>query len=112
LELDPAPLVWQLIDPVLAAREFSQKVFVIHLKDTEVLKKRLNEVGIIGQGWWRYRLPGFGQIDWPGFFKSLAEGGFQGCMNIEHEDPVYSGREDRIKEGLVKALAFAKKSIG
>lgn len=112
LELDPAPLVWQWIDPVLAVSKFSRKVLVVHLKDTEISKERLNEVGTIGQGWWRYRLPGFGQIDWPGFLGALADAGFQGCMNVEHEDPVYSGREERIKEGLVEALAYVKKSMG
>jgi len=33
-------------------------------------------------------------------------------MNVEHEDPVRSGKEVRIKEGLVKALTYVKKSMG
>jgi len=112
LELDPSHLVWQFIDPVNATSKFSQKVFVVHLKDTEIFRERLNEIGIMGQGWWRYRLPGFGQIDWPKFFKSLADGGFDGCMNIEHEDPVWSGTEEKIKEGLTRSLAYLERRVG
>jgi len=111
LELDPSHLVWQFIDPAHATSKFSQKVFIVHLKDTEILRERLNDIGIMGQGWWRYRLPGFGQIDWPKFFKSLADGGFDGCMNIEHEDPVWSGTEEKTKEGLMKSLAYLKRRV-
>src|SRR5215471_12107440 len=39
--------------------------------------------------WWRYRLPGFGSIDWPAFLTILMDAGYQGAMNIEHEDALY-----------------------
>jgi hypothetical protein len=39
--------------------------------------------------WWRYRLPGFGSINWPAFFTVLMDTGYKGAMNIEHEDPLY-----------------------
>ena len=30
-------------------------------------------------GWWRYRVPGLGQVDWRGVVDTLYEGGFTGC---------------------------------
>ena len=39
--------------------------------------------------WWRYRLPGFGSIAWPAFLTILMDAGYQGAMNIEHEDALY-----------------------
>ena len=31
---------------------------------------------------------------------TLYEGGFDGVLSVEHEDPVWGGTEDRIKTGL------------
>jgi sugar phosphate isomerase/epimerase len=45
-------------------------------------------------------MPGLGQIDWPRFVDALYEGGFDGVLSVEHEDPVWGGDEDRVKAGL------------
>ena len=34
LQFDPSHLVWQFMDPVQAAREFADKIYDVHLKDT------------------------------------------------------------------------------
>jgi sugar phosphate isomerase/epimerase len=46
----------------------------------------LSQVGICGTGWWRYRIPGQGLIDWPKFITVLLQAGFQGGVAVEHED--------------------------
>ena len=51
-------------------------------------------------GWWRYRVPGLGQVDWGAVVDTLYEGGFDGVLSVEHEDPVWGGTEDRIETGL------------
>ena len=51
-------------------------------------------------GWWRYRVPGLGQVDWRAVVDTLYEGGFDGVLSVEHEDPVWGGTEDRIETGL------------
>ncbi len=100
LEFDPSHLVFQFIDPVEAAREFVSKIYIVHGKDTEILEDELARGGIHSlTGYWRYRLPGYGDVDWQGLFQVLREGGFDGNVVIEHEDPVFHG--DRMKEGLV-----------
>jgi hypothetical protein len=38
---------------------------------------------------WRFRIPGSGSLDWKAFFTVLMEAGYQGAMNIEHEDSLY-----------------------
>ena len=30
--------------------------------------------GILGSGWWRYRLPGLGVLNWTDIFSALREG--------------------------------------
>lgn len=98
LEFDPSHLVWQNIDYIAQVKLFGSRIHHVHLKDTEIFEGRLSEVGIFGSGWWRYRIPGFGIVNWAEFISALKEVGFDGGCAIEHEDPVFSG--PRRVEGL------------
>jgi sugar phosphate isomerase/epimerase len=51
-------------------------------------------------GWWRYRIPGLGEIDWKRFIATLQEQGYDNVLSIEHEDPVWEGTEEKVKQGL------------
>jgi sugar phosphate isomerase/epimerase len=51
-------------------------------------------------GWWRYRIPGLGEVDFPKYVDTLYEGGFDGVLSVEHEDPVWGGDEAGIEAGL------------
>jgi sugar phosphate isomerase/epimerase len=93
LNLDPSHLVWQKIDYIEATRRFGDRVYHTHAKDTEIHSVRLREVGIIGGGWWRYRIPGCGVINWQGFITALKECGYDYVLSIEHEDPFFKGTE-------------------
>jgi len=44
----------------------------------------------LGHGWWRARLPGWGEIDWPRFITALIEVNYKGNKDIEHEDDVFA----------------------
>ena len=75
-----------------AAREFVDKIYDVHLKDTEILWHVVRRGGIQpvnNARWWRFRVPGYGSVDWKGFFSVLAEAGYTGAMNIENEDQFY-----------------------
>jgi sugar phosphate isomerase/epimerase len=86
LEFDPSHLVRQFIDPCEAAWRVRDRIRAGHLKDTEITRPVLEQVGIHGQGWWRYRIPGQGVIDWPKFITVLLQAKFQGGVAVEHED--------------------------
>jgi sugar phosphate isomerase/epimerase len=93
LQYDPSHLVWQMMDPIQCARDFVDKIYDVHLKDTEILWPVLRKTGIHPldkSKWWRFRLPGSGSINWAAFFTVLMEAGYQGAMNIEHEDSLYA----------------------
>jgi sugar phosphate isomerase/epimerase len=51
-------------------------------------------------GWWRYRLPGSGEVDFRRYVDTLYEGGFEGVLSVEHEDPIWGGSEEKILRGL------------
>jgi sugar phosphate isomerase/epimerase len=86
LEFDPSHLVRQYIDPVEAAWNIRDRILAVHAKDTEITEPVLQKIGIHGKGWWRYRIPGQGLIDWPAFITVLLQIGFGGGIAVEHED--------------------------
>jgi sugar phosphate isomerase/epimerase len=101
LEFDPSHLVWQGIDWAAQVPRWAERIHHVHAKDTEILEDRLKARGFFSGGWWRYRLPGYGQVDWHRFTSLLKECGYEGGICVEHEDPVFSG--ERFNEGLKKA---------
>jgi sugar phosphate isomerase/epimerase len=120
LQYDPSHLAWQMMDPIQCARDFVDKIYDVHLKDTEIRWHILRKTGIHplnNARWWRFRLPGQGSIDWKAFFTVLEEAGFSGAMNIEHEDdlyhPSYNGHDlgDGYKTGFRVAHQYLKQFV-
>jgi sugar phosphate isomerase/epimerase len=117
LQFDPSHLVWQFMDPIQAARDFASKIYDVHLKDTEILWHVVRQSGIApidNIRWWRFRIPGYGSVDWKAFFTVLEEVGYAGAMNIENEDgffsPSYNGDDftEQFKRGFHTAHEFLK----
>ena len=109
LNFDPSHLYWLGIDPIQAVKDYSGKIFHAHAKDTEIIPEGEYRYGLAGKqihpepwqsGWWRYRIPGLGEIDWNSFISTLQEYGYDRYLSIEHEDPVWEGSEEKIKNGL------------
>jgi sugar phosphate isomerase/epimerase len=111
LIFDPSHLLWLGIDPVAALRPYVDRVAHAHAKDAETFPAERNRYGFFGRvstrdedpwdmGWWRYRIPGLGQVDFPHYVDALYEGGFDGVLSVEHEDPVWGGSPERIEAGL------------
>lgn len=119
LEFDPSHLLRQYIDPVQAAWDFRDRILAVHAKDTEIIQPVLAKVGIHGQGWWRYRIPGQGLVDWPKFITVLLQAGFQGGVAVEHEDPFWDvphgddGPEmaQERKDGFILAARFLRQYL-
>jgi len=112
LQYDPSHLVWQMMDPIQTARDFADKIYDVHLKDTEIRWPILRRGGINpvdDAEWWRFRLPGLGSINWPAFFTVLQDIGYTGAMSIEHEDPLYDppGGEGDFTEGCKTGFRMA-----
>ncbi|ULR46962.1 sugar phosphate isomerase/epimerase [Rhizobium sp. K102] len=103
LEFDPSHLVWQGIDYCQAIKDYASKVFHVHAKDMEIDRKILARSGILGRSfapkkgldrrWWRARAPGWGEVDWPEFISAVIVSGYQGNLDIEHEDDVFASMQ-------------------
>jgi sugar phosphate isomerase/epimerase len=98
IEFDPSHLHFQMMDYVGLVYDYGERIFHVHAKDTEIFQDQLAENGIFSSGWWRFRVPGWGDINWMKFISALHDIEYDGGIAIEHEDPVYTG--DRFEEGL------------
>jgi sugar phosphate isomerase/epimerase len=110
LNMDPSHLYWLGIDYIQAVKDFAPKIFHAHAKDTEILNQGEYEYGLFGRqidpipwksGWWRYRMPGAGEINWMKFISTLQEYKYDYVLSIEHEDPIFEGTEEKVKKGLI-----------
>lgn len=116
LQFDPSHFVRQFMDPIQTARDFSDKIYDVHLKDTEILWPVLRAGGINPvnkAAWWRYRIPGMGSIVWRDFFSVLQDKGYAGAMSVEQEDPLYGANNnpgpdfsEEFKTGFVMAKRY------
>jgi sugar phosphate isomerase/epimerase len=114
LEFDPSHFVRQYIDPIRVAWQFKDRILAVHAKDTEIIQPVLQRVGIAGHGWWRYRIPGQGIVNWPEFLTVLLEIQFNGGIAVEHEDPFWDAPDSgnlpdfpqQRKDGFILARRF------
>jgi sugar phosphate isomerase/epimerase len=110
LNFDPSHLLWIGVDPVAAVRPYLDRIPHAQAKDVELFDDRRNRYGFFGRtleredpwdtGWWRYRVPGLGGVDWVHLVDAMYEGGFDGVLSVEHEDPVWGGTEELVEAGL------------
>jgi sugar phosphate isomerase/epimerase len=93
LSLDPSHLVWIFIPVEETIRAYGSRIYHVDGKDTEILPEALRKQGILGNHWWRYRVPGFGAINWGGVISALKHVGYDGAIDIENEDPLFPGQQ-------------------
>jgi len=115
LNLDPSHLCWLGIDYIKCVKDFGKKIFHSHAKDTEILSEGKYRYGVLSRqlksdrgkpGWWQYRIPGMGEINWQKYVSALQEVGYNFVLSIEHEDPVWEGSEEKVKSGLEVGLKY------
>ncbi|MGV9866740.1 sugar phosphate isomerase/epimerase family protein [Rhodococcus koreensis] len=110
LNWDPSHLTWIGIDPLEAITPYIDRIVHAQAKDVQLDAHARNRFGFFGTvdkdddpwrtGWWRYRVPGRGQVDWNAVVDTLHEAGFAGTLSVEHEDPLWSGTDEKILTGL------------
>ncbi len=111
LTLDPSHLHWLDIDPARAAREYGPRIFHAHAKDTQLVAEQRYRRGIMDlkNGGWRIgRIPGRGGVDFKTFVYGLREGGYNGPLSVELEDPDWWGTCEKVKAGLELSLRYLK----
>lgn len=89
---DPSHLQWQGIDPALFIRDFSDRIYHVHMKDVRV--RRDGRSGILGshlpfgdlRRGWDFVSLGRGDVDFDAIIRELNAAGYSGPLSVEWED--------------------------
>jgi sugar phosphate isomerase/epimerase len=111
LNFDPSHLIWQFIDCGRAIREFGAHIVHVHAKDERIDHERLYDVGVLGLGWHKPKLPGLGDVKWGEFFAALTDSGYNGPVCIEVEDRAYEGSLDDRRRALRQSRKFLEQFV-
>jgi len=116
--LDPSHLMWQGADIIAVIRSLGPAIFHVHAKDSRIDRLNTAVNGILDtlppdratERSWNYVTLGLGHPGgaafWAEFVYTLRSVGYDGPLNIEHEDVMVSSRE-----GVQRAAALLKSLI-
>jgi len=103
---DPGNLVLAGMEPVTFISELGHRIWNVHAKDAERVEHNVARSGLHAVGLWhrrnrgfRFRVCGWGDLDWRRLISELQMADYAGVLSIEHEDPTMSQHE-----GLVQAF--------
>ena len=107
---DPANTMYLMIDPAIVIDRLKDRIFHVHAKDAELASHNLPSGGTLMHGdmaalnhTYRFRIPGWGQVDWKRVITELSMVGYTGSLSYEHEDVTMSRMD-----GVEKVAAFLK----
>lgn len=117
VNFDPSHLIRMGIDAMRFLREFVDRVYHVHGKDTELNADNLYEYGhevpatfakpvAYGAFAWRYTIPGHGIFRWTEGLRILQESGYSGCVSIELEDANYHRQPEAEQLGILQGARF------
>lgn len=111
---DPSHLVRLGIDYERVMAEFGSRIHHVHGKDCclgpeeQYLYGRLSQTFgrpalACSEGWWRYCVPGDGEVNWRRVAVMLETLRYDGVVSIELEDGLYMADEEGNRRGLLAA---------
>jgi sugar phosphate isomerase/epimerase len=106
LTYDPSHFVSRMVDYMNVLRRFSDRIYHVHAKDAEILHDVLKDYGTFNPEkivWWRFRIPGWGEINWKEVITALYELNYNDGFSVEIEDPIFQG-----EEGFAKAIEYLR----
>jgi sugar phosphate isomerase/epimerase len=106
LSFSPADCVWLGIDYLKILPGLASAVEHIEAHDIEIVRELLNDSGIYGPLWWRYRLPGKGQVDWTQLIEALKLYEFKGAFSIHLDDEFVPVDQESLEEALAASVKF------
>lgn len=111
--LDPANIIYLMIDPAAAVDQLRDRIYHVHAKDAELAKQNIALGGTLMHGdmaaldhTYRFRIPGWGQVEWKRLITELSMVGYNGSLSYEHEDVTMSRMD-----GVEKTSEFLKPLI-
>jgi sugar phosphate isomerase/epimerase len=103
---DPANLLLAGMDPLTFVDELGERILHVHAKDGELVSRNAGRSGLLAHGDWtrpgrgfRFRIPGWGDLNWKQLISALRTSGYDGVLALEHEDPTM-GRLEGLRKGI------------
>ncbi len=110
---DPANIMYLMIDPAIVIDRLKDRIFHVHAKDAELASHNLPTGGTLMHGdmsalnhTYRFRIPGWGQVEWKRVITELSMVGYNGSLSYEHEDVTMSRMD-----GVEKVAQYLKPLI-
>ncbi len=106
---DPSNLVLTGVNPLICIEKLGDKIFHVHAKDAEITHHAPvsgwmshGDFGRSDRGF-RFRIPGWGDLEWKKILTTLKTSGYNGMISIEIEDSTLG-----IDEGIRKTIQYLK----
>lgn len=111
INFDPANICYTGINLGTYINTFGKRIVLVHAKDCQFVSHNMNYGGywMLQRDWgetnrsFRFRIPGWGSINWRDIITELYLNGYDGVFSYEHEDVTMS-RDD----GTEKTISFLK----
>jgi sugar phosphate isomerase/epimerase len=104
LSFSPADCVWLGIDYLKILSGIASGIEHIEAHDIEINRSLLNDSGMYGPLWWRYRIPGKGQVDWTQLTEALKLYDFKGTFSIHLDDEFVANDPVSLDEALDSSI--------
>ena len=113
---DPAHLFWQGIDPIKSVLKLGYAIVNVHAQDIIINWEKASLDGMLDptsyedyeNRAWHFKLVGYGHGEnfWKKLVSALRRVGYDGSLNVEHQDALIS-----LEEGFSKAREFLDRII-
>lgn len=112
INLDPANILFAGINLQTFIDALRDRIVLVHAKDCEIVEHNMMKGGYnmyMADGWgridrsFRFRIPGWGSVDWKKLISELYLVGYDYAFNYEHEDVLMSRMD-----GVKKTISFLK----
>jgi len=105
LSFSPADCVWLGIDYLRVLSGVASAIDHVEAIDIEINRDLLVDSGMYGPLWWRYRIPGKGQVDWGQFIEALKLYEFSGTISIDIDDEFVDSDQFELENALDASIS-------
>jgi sugar phosphate isomerase/epimerase len=106
LSFSAADCAWQNINYLQILPGLVQAIEHVEANDVEINRELLQDSGLFGPLWWRYRKPGKGSIDWRQLIEALKMYDYNGSLSIHLDDEFVDINNGNLEESLDDSVKF------
>jgi sugar phosphate isomerase/epimerase len=106
LSFSAADCAWQNINYLQILPGLVKAIEHVEANDVEINRELLQDSGLFGPLWWRYRKPGKGSIDWRQLIEALKMYDYNGSLSIRFDDEFLDTSNGALEETLEESVRF------